>query len=364
MVRIPHLILALLFVLPFSVNAQPPLTILAYKAEKKYQEAKTLVDQSAFTSALPLLDEVLELNPEHEWAYAVRGEVLFSLRQYEAAIDDYVTAFRQHPDQPDYMNEAGAAAMELQVYESAEIYFRKALEVDPNHLEASQNLAAIQDFLASRRNHSGGNTQPAQVTTGRPYQREGTITRPTQGGNRPTFNTGGNRPTFGKNEPSNAGSNTVNPSSTPNTGSAQQGNPEIVPLQRNRKYTRKEFAVGKQTDASFNIIQIQVTPQLTQITFEMVGVGEEPYDVHFDQIGGESAWRLYSIDYSKSYKLRGIRLPGWPNRPFTLNPGEKKVFTATFDPLDPGVNTFHLQEGSGQFKYAWNFYNIQLSPNP
>lgn len=322
-----------ILLLPLVLLAQPNPTILAFKAEKLFQEGRLQFSEGNFQAALETFNEVVRLDPDHPMVYEMRAEALYQTGDYQRAIDDYVVAARQHPGNAEIRNSMGVAAANLRMYEAAEAYFYEALQIDPTHRAAKENLEK-----ARRKQQESG------------------------GSNSWTFNENDTRPYNGTTRPSSgSGSGSYQPYVPPTYPTDNAGNNTPAP-RLEHTYPKEKVLIGKRTDRYIDIDQVKITSTGTQITFTITNISSKAYPLLLDKPTGTRALYLTDRTLQRTYRLRNIRgLTGWPNSPYMLQPGEKsKTFTAEFDRLDDDVFFFHILEGKGQTPGAWNFWDVEL----
>jgi len=73
-----------------------------------------------------------------------RGVANFTLEEYDAAFDDFKAAFRVHPNHLHVLNNLATCYERDGKHDSAEYYYRRALQIVPGFEETVINLAAVQ----------------------------------------------------------------------------------------------------------------------------------------------------------------------------------------------------------------------------
>jgi tetratricopeptide (TPR) repeat protein len=91
--------------------------------------------------AIPLFQEVLQINPQNWSAMWLLGKVHQRLSDYAQALEYFTRAHRVKPDQPDVAREASIAAMDLGRAEEAVVFCKRALEAEPEDAGLRANLA-------------------------------------------------------------------------------------------------------------------------------------------------------------------------------------------------------------------------------
>jgi len=148
---------------PFSPAAQPssgrPRAASAVSLKRLFEQALAASREGRFGEALPLWDQVLDLEPEDAAAWSNRGNVRLALGDAQAAIADQGRAMALDPTNPDPHLNRGTAEEALQQWEAAEADYRWILERDaaagrPPDASALYNLGNVQgsrgDWSAAR----------------------------------------------------------------------------------------------------------------------------------------------------------------------------------------------------------------------
>ena len=356
-----------LILAPFIVNAQPNATIRAFKAEKLFMQGLQLSHERNFRDAIDIFDQVIELNADHPRVYEARGEAYYKLKDYERAINDYLIAVEQNPNDAEIWNSAGVASAKLGMYRAAAAYFDEAVKINPSytmaqqnydnaikHLEeGDQNIASNWDPFGNRPDvNYGSNPRPGYDRPIRPSP-----VRPISGTGSSDINNPRPRP-----RPFTSGSNSNNPLIDDDFSNANPIGPSRSNQQEYR-YTESQIEVGLRTDTYISIDQVRVTHNSTLVSFTINSLGDRTFPTKMAPTGSTDAFYLTTRDFKKIYPLRNIKnLPGWPNQPFSLKPGEDQLFIAEFDRLDDDVFTFHILEGKTEREEAWNFYDVKIKP--
>ncbi|MEZ4825025.1 MAG: tetratricopeptide repeat protein [Bacteroidia bacterium] len=341
-------ILTTLIAIPLCMLAQPNATIRAFKAEKKFAEGRSNYDNGDYRAAIKVFDEVADLDPDHQTVYELRGECYYKLENYEAAIEDYARAAKQHPENAELKNSMGVSAANMGNYRAAASYFYEALQIDPNHEYARRNL----DIANRKLRESGDGTGSSSNYANSGIRDYANPTRDNDYGlfdrNNPQSNNPGNWDVSGTGSPM--------PVDRPQTGT----NPEPA-KPRERTYGPSKIIVGKQTDPYVTIEQVKITQNATLVTFKVQSVGSKPFPIFLDKKGGPHALYISDRAYKHAFRLTDIRsLQGWPEKPYTLQPGQDKYFTAEFERIDDDMIFFHILEGQSNREGAWDFYDVEL----
>lgn len=138
--RLSALFLALglivLLLQPVSVLAAKPLKLL-------FEEALADSQQGDFASALPLWDQVLEVDPNDAAAWSNRGNVRLALGDSAGAILDQTQAMQLEPENPDPHLNRGTAEEALHDWSAAAADYEWILERDSSDADALYNLGNV-----------------------------------------------------------------------------------------------------------------------------------------------------------------------------------------------------------------------------
>jgi len=110
---------------------------------KAVQQGNELTMESDFTGAIRKYRTAMALNPRSLVATLGMGYVSFVQNQWDLALDYYKGALFIDPNSPDGHYGVGRALVELERVDEAVPELRRALELDPSLLEASQTLSEL-----------------------------------------------------------------------------------------------------------------------------------------------------------------------------------------------------------------------------
>ncbi|MEZ4776297.1 MAG: tetratricopeptide repeat protein [Bacteroidia bacterium] len=345
-------ILTTLIAVPLCMLAQPNATIRAFKAEKKFAEGRSNYDNGDYRAAIKVFDEVADLDPDHQTVYELRGESYYKLENYEAAIEDYSRAAKQHPDNAELRNSLGVASANMGQYRAAASYFYEALQIDPNHEYARRNLDIANRKL---REYGDGSSQNSNSSSSYNNSVQDYNKNPNNG-DYGLFDT--NNPRDNSNNGSWNVSNSGNSGATP---LVDRPDTPVTTKPRERTYPQNKILVGNQADPYVTIEQVKITQNATLITFKVQSVGTKVFPIFLDKKGGANALYISDRAYKRSFRLTDVRsLQGWPEKPYMLQPGQDKFFTAEFERIDDDIVFFHILEGQSNREGAWDFWDVEL----
>ena len=89
--------------------------------------------------ALELLDRAIQTRPNYAEAHFDRGNALFVLQQFSAAVDSYDKAIQLKPEYAEAHHNRGSALQELQQFQAAGESYDRAISLKPDFTQASTN---------------------------------------------------------------------------------------------------------------------------------------------------------------------------------------------------------------------------------
>lgn len=99
-------------------------------------EAQALASENRLVDALAKTDEILQMNPDEHRAYTLRGKILFSLRQPQAALAAMVRARQIDPSQVENHYLEGLFLMQMNRPSEARVALQRAVDLAPSLGEA------------------------------------------------------------------------------------------------------------------------------------------------------------------------------------------------------------------------------------
>lgn len=335
--------LFIILLVPVILLAQPNPTIQAFKAEKLFEEGKSLYQTRQYQAAIDKFNQVVTLDPDHQQVYELRAESFYHSGNYDMAIEDYSIAIDQHPRNAELRNSRGVAAANMELYDAAAAYFYEALQIDPNHPGAKKNIE-----VAQRKRDEIDPYYSGTDNLNNDWISDGNSSRP--GTNRPDYS----RPDYTRpdyNRPDYTRPDRNNPVKKP---------VDITP-QFPINYPKNKILVGDQADPLLVIEKIVIEKNSTFVTFSIRGTGNKNFPIQLDRKNGKNAFYITDRSFKKEYRLKNIRsLAGWPSQPYQLKPREKKIFVVEFEPVDPEIRFFHILEGKTRREGSWDFWDVEL----
>jgi tetratricopeptide (TPR) repeat protein/transglutaminase-like putative cysteine protease len=113
------------------------------KAEELHQAGLSALQGGKSSLAAELFQRVVELEPQHKWAWNNLGRAYLADREFTKAIPAFQKQIEINPYDEYAHNNLGRAYWQLQRYEEAKAAFRKQLEVNPLDRWAHANLGRM-----------------------------------------------------------------------------------------------------------------------------------------------------------------------------------------------------------------------------
>ncbi|PLZ91823.1 hypothetical protein CEN44_07580 [Fischerella muscicola CCMEE 5323] len=111
------------------------------RASLLFELGNLLVSAKEYEAAIASYDKAVEIKPDYQEAWFMRGIALFQLGRYEEAIASYDKAVEIKPDYQEAWYIRGIALRQLGRYEEAIASYDKALEIKPDYHQAWYNKA-------------------------------------------------------------------------------------------------------------------------------------------------------------------------------------------------------------------------------
>ncbi|MCB0841876.1 MAG: tetratricopeptide repeat protein [Bacteroidetes bacterium] len=346
-----RIILYTLAILPLCLLSQPTSKVKEFKAEKLFLDGLAQYEGGNYRTAISIFDQVINMNPNHQRVYELRGESYFKMGQYDYALADYEKATDQHPRNAELRNSMGVSAAYLKQYRAAASYFYEALQIDPEHQGAKTNLQ-----IANRKLVEQGEMA---------FQESDYLNNPVSWNDNNQNNNQGNNGwdlidentnNYHQDDP--LFEDDVN-TQTLETWPGNNENNNTKPDDRN--YNKGRILIGSQNDPYITIERVRIIENSTRITFAVQNITGKVFPIEIDRRNSADAFYLTDRNFQKIYKMKSVSsLNGWPNSPYPLRPGETKIFTVEFEKLDDEVTFFHILEGKSDRPYSWDFWDVEL----
>lgn len=110
------------------------------KLQGIYKHALELHEQSRFSEAVLLYQEILDHIPEADLINYNFGLALYKLARYPEAVEAFSLATRQNREDPDYWFNLGLAARQTRQYAVAQNAYQKALVLEPDDPDILYNI--------------------------------------------------------------------------------------------------------------------------------------------------------------------------------------------------------------------------------
>ena len=107
--------------------------------KSKFDETLTLFKSGKLNKAKDICVEILKQETNNSEAYNLYAFILYSLKEFEAAIESWNKAIKINPNYIEAYNGRGNAFIKLQKLDDAIINFNQAIKINPNYFEAYNN---------------------------------------------------------------------------------------------------------------------------------------------------------------------------------------------------------------------------------
>ena len=116
-----------------------------------FQTGLQLIAEDQPAAAIEKLNQVIELRPEFAEAWNNRGNAYSVLGEEDRALADYERALTLNPYEFGTLESIGEIWINRRDYRKAAEYFRRALDLNPNRLQAAEALHALEEKLENDR---------------------------------------------------------------------------------------------------------------------------------------------------------------------------------------------------------------------
>lgn len=139
---------------------------VAYAADKdSYQEAQGLYQAGNYPGAEELTKRLISLDPGNARYHQLLGDVYRKEARLENSIGEYALARKLGGENPELLKNMGDVYKWMRRYNDASVYYRRALELDPNDREAKEDLADLERKKGLRLRLMIGGWEPDYTTT-------------------------------------------------------------------------------------------------------------------------------------------------------------------------------------------------------
>lgn len=143
------IILALFMIILFPVMAASAAdTLTAKDANTMLEQAKKHVLQAQYKEAIKIADQILETFPNNISTLQIKGLAQSNLGEYEKSLQQFFRVLQYMPNDPSVLAAAGTSFGYLGEYHEAQIYFRKAMSLDPENKILQNYDKRIKEILA------------------------------------------------------------------------------------------------------------------------------------------------------------------------------------------------------------------------
>ena len=109
------------------------------KIEILWDEFHGLYEKEEYSKILQVMDKIIQIKPNDQYAYMYKAYAFDELKQYEEAIQCLDTSLEIDNKFTRALHIKGVVLNNLERYTDAIIFFNKALEIDPKYVKALNN---------------------------------------------------------------------------------------------------------------------------------------------------------------------------------------------------------------------------------
>ncbi|MEY3334087.1 MAG: hypothetical protein RLZZ176_2390, partial [Cyanobacteriota bacterium] len=125
-------------------------SLTSSEADEYMRLGKECRKKKDYQGAFDYYTQVLELKPNHEYAYNNRGVARSELGDKQGAIEDYTQATRINPNYALAYNNRGVARSKLGDKQGAIEDYTQAIKIDPNYVNAYNNRGVARSKLGDK----------------------------------------------------------------------------------------------------------------------------------------------------------------------------------------------------------------------
>ena len=119
--------------------------------DRLYQRGVALMGVADYAPAVAIFNRIIGARPDFAEGWNKRATLYFMLGEYRLSLRDCDEVIKRNPDHFGALSGYGQIYLELEEYDKALEYFRKALAVNPNMQGVAINIERIEAFLRERR---------------------------------------------------------------------------------------------------------------------------------------------------------------------------------------------------------------------
>ncbi|MFO5529428.1 MAG: tetratricopeptide repeat protein [Cuspidothrix sp.] len=138
-------------------------SLTSSEADEYMRLGKECRKKKDYQGAFDYYTQVLELKPNHEYAYNNRGVARSELGDKQGAIEDYTQATRINPNYALAYNNRGVARSKLGDKQGAIEDYTQAIKIDPNYVNAYNNRGLARSDLGDKQGAIEDYTQAIKI---------------------------------------------------------------------------------------------------------------------------------------------------------------------------------------------------------
>jgi tetratricopeptide (TPR) repeat protein len=119
--------------------------------DRLYQQGVALMGDARYAEAMGLFNRIIRERPAFAEGWNKRATLYFMLGEYQLSLRDCAEVVKRNPDHFGVYAGYGQIYVNLEQFDKALEYFRKALAVNPNMTSVARNIERIEELQRERR---------------------------------------------------------------------------------------------------------------------------------------------------------------------------------------------------------------------
>ena len=118
-----YVVIAVLIVLSMA-------DLRAQTTQEIHEQLNTFIRQEKYKEALPLVNQLMETHPEYFLYRQERGTIYYNLKNYPAAVKDFLFLCDKYPENAEFFFQAGNMYELMDSLKRVELYYSRAIQLD------------------------------------------------------------------------------------------------------------------------------------------------------------------------------------------------------------------------------------------
>jgi tetratricopeptide (TPR) repeat protein len=119
--------------------------------DRQMARATALIEEEKLAEAVALLSEIIHTKPAYAEGWNRRATVYYLMGEYRKSIADCREVLKRNPGHFGALSGMGQIHAQLEEWDEALVWFRRALEVNPNMLGVETNIRQIEESQKKKR---------------------------------------------------------------------------------------------------------------------------------------------------------------------------------------------------------------------